>query len=139
MDSESPTVEIGSKESGKAAMSRKRRREVENDTTLKRTRASNTKEAIAGGRRTSFAPSTSTVTRRGLRSDNAATPAAQQHSKTVGTSAPSPTGSSSALVHVEAEESSPQWFSRTIKMLQSELAMGEEWMELVRIWSSFEV
>ena len=139
MDSEPPTAEIGSKRGGPAATSTKRGREVEKDAPSKRTRHSNTDAAIASDRTTRLAAATSVAARRGLRGDKAATPAAERRSKTVRTSAPSPTGSPSAIAHVEAEKNPPPWFSRTVVMLQSESAMGEEWMELVRVWASFEV
>ena len=44
----------------------------------------------------------------------------------------------SAITPVQAKENSPPWFSWTLIMLQSELAMGEKWMELVTVWASFE-
>ena len=145
-DSESATVEIGSKKRGRG--SKKKRREVENDAPLKRTKPLNTDATIASGGRMCLSASTSTATWRSLRSDTQATKqggnkaaiaTTQWHSKTVGMSAPPPTGSSSAIVPVEAEENSPLRFSRTVVMLQSESAMGEKWMELVRIWALFEV
>lgn len=145
MDSGSPTVEIGSRKSERAA---KRRRDVEIDLPSKRTRSSTINATTTSGRTTTPAASTSVATRRGLRSDNeatkrggdkAATAAAQRRSKTVGMSAPSRAELSSAIAPVEAEKNSPLWFSTTVVMLQSESAMGEERMELVRIWVSFEV
>jgi len=139
MDSELPTAEIGSKRGGPAATSMKRVREMEKDAPLKRMRHSNTDTAIASDRMTHLTAVTSIAARRGLRGDKAATPTTEQHSKMVRTSAPSPTGSPSAIAHVEAEKNSPPWFSRMVVMLQSESAMGKEWMELVRVWASFEV
>ena len=96
-DLESATVEIGSKKRGRG--SKKRRGEVENETPLKRMKPSNTDTTIASGGRTCLSASTSTATRRSLRSDNQATKrggnkaaiaATQQRSKTVGMSAPPP-------------------------------------------------
>jgi hypothetical protein len=149
--SELPPVENGLGKGGRAAASRKRKSKAVHDAPSKRTRTSNINFATPSRRRTSVSASPAVVTRKSSRRENqatkrrsneAATTTGQQPSKKpfemAGTSAPTPTRLSLAVTPVQAEKSLPAWFSRTLVMLQSESAMGEEWMEVVTLWASFE-